>query len=148
MRICGGTFGCGQEKPFSEFGVKRVYNGRTHYQTLCKMCQSIRAKVHYTNRKSEYYERKKLRREALYTRLKAFLEVHPCIDCGEADVAVLEFDHVRGKKKFGVADMASRGISWSEIQNEIAKCEVRCANCHKRKTAKQLGYWYVAIIQD
>lgn len=31
--------------------------------------------------------------------------------------------------------------SWEKVKTEIAKCEIRCANCHAVKTAKQFG-WY------
>jgi hypothetical protein len=148
MRTCGGTYGCGKEKPLSDFGIKRVYNGINHYQTLCKTCQSKRAKVHYAKNKSDYYARKCLRKENLYRRLKKYLGTHPCVDCGENDVVVLEFDHIRGTKVLGVAEMASRGISWELIEAEIQKCEVRCANCHKRKTARERGYWYIQATSD
>jgi len=72
--------------------------------------------------------------------LTAYFGLHACVDCGEADPTVLEFDHVRGKKLANVANMVRNGIQWSRIEMEIAKCEVRCANCHCRKTAKELGY--------
>ncbi len=145
MKICGGNYGCGQLKPLSEFGIKRISDAKMFYQTICKVCQSNRAKVHYAKHKDTYYQRKKNRREATYRKLKQYLQAHPCVDCQERDFVVLEFDHVRGEKKLGVAEMASRGISWAEIEKEIEKCEVRCANCHRRKTAKQLGYWYTSI---
>jgi hypothetical protein len=32
--------------------------------------------------------------------------------------------------------------SWDIIQEEINKCEVVCANCHKRRSAKRMGNWY------
>lgn len=68
-----------------------------------------------------------------------YLEVHACVDCGEGDPIVLQFDHVRGQKKKAVTRLLSYG--WSTIEREIAKCEVRCAHCHIRRTAK-LGGWY------
>ena len=56
-----------------------------------------------------------------------------CIDCGEDDPVVLEFDHMRDKKP-SIADAVNQR-SLRFLKNEIAKCEIRCANCHRRKTA-------------
>ena len=55
---------------------------------------------------------------------------HGCVDCGyDAHPAALHFDHVDPSTKlFGIAKGLTR--SWSAILAEIAKCEVRCANCH------------------
>ena len=66
----------------------------------------------------------------------AYLESHPCVDCGEPDIIVLEFDHVRGTKRNNIANMVRR-YSLEAIIAEIAKCEVRCANCHRRVTHKR-----------
>jgi hypothetical protein len=74
-----------------------------------------------------------------------FLRKNPCIDCGETDFKVLDLDHVRGEKNQNVCDMVRKGFSINKIQEEIDKCEVRCSNCHRRKTAIQLG-WYKDII--
>lgn len=75
-----------------------------------------------------------------------YLREHPCVDCGEADPVVLEFDHVRGEKFATIARMA-QGFSLAKVRAEIAKCDVRCANCHRRKTASQLG-WYAYMDQE
>jgi hypothetical protein len=64
----------------------------------------------------------------------AYLRTHPCVDCGEPDLLVLEFDHVRGQKIECVRVVASRPSSLAALQAEVAKCEVRCANCHTRVT--------------
>lgn len=71
--------------------------------------------------------------------LYEYLQTHPCIDCGEDDITVLEFDHVRGKKIKSIADMVTRPVE--VIQKELQKCVVRCANCHRRKTAAELNWW-------
>ena len=68
-----------------------------------------------------------------------YLLKHPCVDCGEKDVTVLEFDHVKNKLK-PVSSLIRAGAT-SLIEKEIEKCEVRCANCHRRKTAKQFGWF-------
>ena len=72
-----------------------------------------------------------------------YLRLHPCIDCGETDPLGLEFDHVRPKRN-NVSNLVSSCVPWSRIEAEIALCEVRCANCHRRKTARQLNWkvWY------
>ena len=72
-----------------------------------------------------------------------YLSTHPCVDCGEEDPTVLEFDHVRGEKRFCVSRAVSHG-TWEVLLEEIDKCDVRCANCHRRKTAKDQG-WYKII---
>lgn len=66
-----------------------------------------------------------------------YLETHPCVDCGENDPVVLEFDHVRGEKEFNIADVARNAVGREKLQEEIQKCEVRCANCHRRKTKRE-----------
>jgi hypothetical protein len=68
---------------------------------------------------------------------------HPCIDCGESDPIVLEFDHREGEKKLAAVStlMTQMKASLKTIKAEIVKCDVRCANCHRRKTAKERG-WY------
>ena len=70
-----------------------------------------------------------------------YLKEHPCVDCGESDIAVLDFDHVRGTKVDDVANLIC-SASLAKIQEEIKKCAVRCANCHRRKTARQRGWQY------
>jgi hypothetical protein len=64
------------------------------------------------------------------------LVANPCVDCGEDDIVVLQFDHVRGKKRDGVFALANR-CCWEVVAKEIAKCDVRCANCHIRRHAKE-----------
>ncbi len=73
-------------------------------------------------------------------RLWDYLADNPCADCGLGDPRVLEFDHrERGGKVQSVTWMAHRGLAWERIQVEIAKCDVRCANCHRRRTAQQFS---------
>jgi hypothetical protein len=83
-------------------------------------------------------ERRTLRqRNAAYVR--AHLLEHPCVDCGEADLTVLDFDH-RSDKKAKLSALAHGEYSLERIDAEIAKCDVRCGNGHRRKTAADFGY--------
>ena len=64
------------------------------------------------------------------------------MDCGERDPVVLDFDHITPSVKgYKVSYLASQGLKIKTIEQEIELCEVRCANCHRRRTAKQFG-WY------
>ena len=60
-----------------------------------------------------------------------------CVDCGEKNHIVLDFDHIRDKK-YNVSRMIHDGFSWKAILREIEKCEVVCANCHRIRTHYRL----------
>lgn len=70
-----------------------------------------------------------------------YLQSHPCVDCGESDPVVLEFDHVRGEKLYSISSAVSMALSVEAIQAEIEKCEVRCANDHRRVTASRANWF-------
>lgn len=56
-----------------------------------------------------------------------------CVDCGETDYDMLEFDHVDpSTKEFEILRQWS--ISWEKIKPELDKCVLRCNVCHAKKT--------------
>ncbi len=113
-------------------------------QSICKECQSEYNKIYYQENAEEIKERTAPRRDQHKITSKMFviehLSSHPCVDCGESDIVVLDFDHVSGTKEHNIADMIRLGFSLEAIKNEIDKCVVRCANCHRRKTAKDFNW--------
>ena len=68
--------------------------------------------------------------------VRAFKETHSCRDCGMSyPHYVMDFDHVFGVKTADVSDLMSRGsCSIHRIQTEITKCQLVCANCHRKRT--------------
>ena len=61
----------------------------------------------------------------------------PCADCGvQYPYYVMQFDHVRGEKKFNLGGGWNNSIE--AIQEEIAKCDVVCANCHAERTYQRM----------
>lgn len=134
---------CGMVKPLPDFTVScKSKDGHTSY---CRACVSAANRRRYVERSEEMRQRlkgfnKKLKDEKA---LKVFeyLSEHPCVDCGESDPVVLEFDHRDTARKFrAVAQMIEARYAWGKILEEIEKCDVRCANCHRRKTSKQFGH--------
>jgi hypothetical protein len=69
-----------------------------------------------------------------------FLRTAPCIDCGVADPLVLQFDHLHLKTK-DIASLVRSGCNSQRLVDELNKCEVRCANCHRRRTACVRGWF-------
>jgi hypothetical protein len=102
------------------------------------------AREHYRRNKARYtsadWTRRRCSRKDLNREINDYLAAHPCLDCGEKDPLLLEFDHRDGVDKLEtVAFLRVRGQR-DELLAEIAKCDVRCSNCHQRRTARQFGW--------
>ena len=90
------------------------------------------------NSKIKMYEAQKRHRMKVRGKLLEFLSSKECMDCGENDPIVLDFDHKNPNLKFKpISNMLSGHYSWESLLKEIEKCEIRCANCHRRKTYVQ-----------
>ena len=111
--------------------------------TTKKEKQAIHAHNHYLRNKEKVKERARAHNKISIERNRNFiweyLSQHPCIDCKEDDPIVLQFDHVRGTKTNAISIGVNRYWSIRKLQEEMGKCEVRCANCHTRKTAKEVN---------
>jgi hypothetical protein len=71
-----------------------------------------------------------------------YLLTHPCQDCGESHPRVLEFHHRDpGEKDMDVTHMLSGGYSIKRIQAELDTCDVLCANCHRKVTVQERGWF-------
>jgi hypothetical protein len=75
------------------------------------------------------------------TQMMEYLARRGCDICGERDPIILEFHHLQNDKQCDVSEMVSKGYSWAAILREIQKCQLLCANDHRRITAKQRS-WY------
>lgn len=88
---------------------------------------------YYHRNKIDHYARNEVKRDKLRVYLKELKE-KPCTDCGQCyPHYVMDFDHVRGEKKYDPASLVNRG-SWSVMKKELAKCELVCSNCHRIRT--------------
>jgi hypothetical protein len=135
---------CSKVKEEGEFNFKVRSRNLRQYQ--CKDCTRKLIKSHYYRNKNYYLSKAKRRNTEfklkIHGYLRSYLLNHPCIDCGETDLAVLEFDHKGDTDKFkAVSQMMRIQYPFEKILEEVDKCDVRCANCHRRKTAEQFK-WY------
>ena len=95
------------------------------------------AQRRYAREHAEKYKRASRDRRSKARKLIQELKSVPCMDCGiQYPHYVMDFDHVRGEKKFDIATNTSKGVE--AILDEIAKCDVVCANCHRHRTAMRL----------
>ena len=129
---------CGEKKAVAEFSWRNKAENRK--LESCKECYNRHRRSYYSLNKSEEKQRVYKRRDDIGDKIIEYLLSHPCIDCGERDPVVLQFDHVRGTKVSTIAVMLRNCHGWESITKEIAKCDVRCANCHIRKTAKDFKW--------
>lgn len=100
---------------------------------------------HYAENKEQYRERNRQARVRAQEYVLAYLRENHCVDCGESDVRCLQFDHRDASlKASGISKMIAGGYNAARLQAEIDKCDVRCANCHSKRTCAQFG-WYKNI---
>lgn len=131
---------CDSHKDRSEFHKNN--QARDGLNAKCKPCRSSYQKANrpvYTGKTeaSKQAQRRAWERNQKY--MGDYLAAHPCVDCGQTDIRLLDFDHVTNDKKYGIGTMVSTTFSIARIEEEIAKCEVRCANCHRLKTWERMG---------
>ena len=134
---------CREWKSRTEFFFKNKKAGRIG--NACRDCGRLYCQEYYRRWRAEYLRRKRhlsaLRRQRNRDFVMAYLATHPCVDCGEHDPIVLEFDHVRGDKVKEVSILLHETVRIENLANEIGKCVVRCANCHRRKTSLERGWF-------
>jgi hypothetical protein len=140
LRVCAR---CHVAKALSEFPIKNAARG-TH-RSYCRPCCSEYGKEHYRKNAAAYMAGSKVRapidRKRNREFVAGFLATHPCVDCGEGDPVVLEFDHRDPSTKRAEVGRLINTATVAIVRAEIDKCDVRCGNCHRIRTATQFG-WY------
>lgn len=139
MKVCGK---CKIEKTEDSFNFRNVALGKRHAH--CKECQREYKRKHYESDKERYKSRALISNRLIKARNRDFIfEIKcrsECVDCGNDDPHVLDFDHLNDKVK-AISRLVSDQSSIEVLEQELLKCEVVCANCHRIRTAKR-GGWY------
>lgn len=137
MKLCKG---CDLEKPYNDFYTKST--NKDGFYTLCKLCSREK---YGTRQKISNYGSMKKRAERNLLWVLDYFKSNPCVDCGQSNPLVLEFDH-KSDKKYKVSVLIGTGQSLETLKKEIVKCDVRCANCHRIRTAHQFNWRMLQFI--
>ena len=116
---------CKEVKPLEHFDI---YEYKA--VAICKPCRRERNREYYIDRRTD-----------IKAWLYDYLSQNNCVDCNESDPMRLEFDH-RGGKTFDIGKvLIGKSKTLDIVKTEVAKCDVRCANCHKVKTHREQNTW-------
>jgi hypothetical protein len=130
-QLCGR---CRQDLPLEAFN--RLRDRRQYW---CRECFRAYFRERGALHLAQVRASSEARRERLRNFLRDYLATHPCSDCGETDIVVLEFDHVHGKQR-NVSELLAGGVPQEVFEAEIARCDVVCVNCHRWRTASRAGW--------
>jgi len=129
---------CKQNKNSTEFSKNAARSDGL--QTICKPCRKEYNKKYYKDTPEKNVLRTKhiLRKQLLIEAVTVPLKEKGCTDCGEYYKSSMEFDHVSGTKEIEIGSLKKMSFSDKEmlevLSDELAKCEVCCANCHRLRT--------------
>ena len=108
---------------------------RRGFQPWCKACRKEYDAAYSARPLERRRELRAERKREFVVWYRALKEDRPCTDCGgRFPAAAMQWDHLPGSEK--AADVANllRRSSKARILEEIAKCELVCANCHATRT--------------
>ncbi len=139
---------CKESKKLEEYNKNK--SRKDGLNNICRICSKTRSKQYYKENPEIHKKNVRINsnryRKEVQRKIFDYLCKHPCVDCGETNPVVLEFDHLRDKID-NVSTMIGAQRPPKLIFEEIAKCEIRCANCHRIKTAKIHG-WFKLLLQE
>lgn len=125
---------CREWKPLDAFNrLSRAKDGR---QWNCRACNAAWHAEHKAHHNALIAKRNLRVISALRLQIFEYKLARGCADCDERDPTVMEFVHLRDKEAL-VSALVKNCISWERLLEEIEKCDVVCANCHRRRTARR-----------
>lgn len=135
MKVCST---CRLEKALDEFNRKG-----SAVQSKCKSCQRAYHRNYYRENKSRFITKNRRNKNRQRKRLRTILlnvKRRPCQDCGGSfHPWVMELDHRDSTTKTAaVANLVSKGCTDARLLEEIGKCDVVCANCHRMRTYRRM----------
>lgn len=129
MKRC---YKCKETKALGEF--YKLSRSKDGLQPICKVCDIAQTKARYRSNKKYYIDAARANRQRTIDFINK-VKSNPCADCGKVYHPIcMDFDHIEDKVG-NISQM--KYFSIPKISEEIAKCEVVCANCHRLRTLKR-----------
>lgn len=122
---------CQKDLPLSSYNWINESQNKRH--SRCRECASIYARDYYAGgEKVKQKKRVKKYRKDLIARFKEWKSSQECSICGENCIECLDFHHLDPNEKDANISLLMRDGSWKKMQEELKKCVVLCANCHRK----------------
>ena len=121
-------------KPGNNICPKCNKKPRHYKQSYCTTCKRKHYNTYHKRTGYKYCQSHRLKMRLFIREAKN----KPCKDCKKVyHYSAMDFDHVKGKKKYTIADHKFHYKSKATIKKELDKCEVVCSNCHRIRTFKR-----------
>ena len=105
----------------------------------------------YIKRKEEdpeYIRNINVKKKRKYTKIVYnYLKDHPCVDCGITDIRVLDADHIDPTMKINTRSNLGKTRGIQVIIDELNKCDIRCANCHRIRHFEENAIYLKELIE-
>jgi hypothetical protein len=125
---------CKEERPLDNFTMKT----KTRRQSQCRECQKVYRRKHYLKNKTKYLAKANKWRKSSRAKLAKLKTNQPCADCKKIyPPYVMDYHHRNNTKKEICIGHQVANIGWGRILEEIKKCDLICANCHRIRTHKK-----------
>jgi hypothetical protein len=113
---------------------KRVYTeSDKEYQRQWRLANPRKVEAYRATTYSRHHEKmnagKRKRWEKRQEWIAEYKAIHPCGRCGFNDIRCLEFHHRDPTDK--AFKIGTTYTSQKKLEDEVAKCNVLCANCHR-----------------
>lgn len=119
----------------TDLSLSQFYKNKSRkdgYSNYCKPCKKEANKKDYVKHKSRYQAQARGYKDKIVAYIKQYKENKFC-KCGESHPACLQFHHKDpSTKSFNISDARKNVCSVENLQKEIDKCEIICANCHAK----------------
>jgi hypothetical protein len=127
-KVCGR---CKEEKALDSFPFRNRKNNVRH--PACLTCWKEIRKVSYESNKESTLRRIKKNKKRNKEWYREYKKTLKCCECGENHPACLDFHHMDPtKKEIEISSFINNTYSINTIMEEIEKCMVLCANCHRK----------------